>query len=126
MTIYGVDVLGPDGLRHPFTELADSPQEWRVIFTKSLHNIRTFLAIHDNFEALSKCVNQVMAQAASKKENPRWVEGNYEPFMLTEPAELEVLQALALMQTSPRKGVPPSPRSMGRFLPEIPKCTYAF
>ena len=126
MTIYGVDVLGPEGLRHPFADLANSPEEWRVIFTKSLQSIRTFLAIHDNFEVLAKCVNQVMAQAASKKENPRWAQGDYQPFMLTEPAELEVVQALALMQTSPRKGIPPSPRSMGRFLPEIPKCTHAF
>ena len=67
-----------------------------------------------------------MASAASKKKNPRWAEGNYEPYEMIEPAELEVLQALALMQLSPRRSIPASPRSMQRFFPEIPKCTYAF
>jgi hypothetical protein len=52
--------------------LADLPEEWRVIFIKSLQSVRTFPAIHDNVEVLAKCVNQVMGQAASKKENPRW------------------------------------------------------
>src|ERR1700730_4453827 len=46
--------------------------------------------------------------------------------MMIEPAELEVVQALALMQLSSRKRIPVSPGSMHRFLPEIPKCTYAF
>ncbi len=126
MTIYGVDVVDPEELKRPFATLADTPEEWRGIFGKSLHSIRGFLAVHDSFEVLAKCVSQVMASEASKKENPRWPEGDYEPFMLIEPAELEIVQALALMQLSPRKSIPASPRSIGRLLPEIPKCAYAF
>jgi hypothetical protein len=126
MTIYGVDEVDLEKLRHPFTGLADTSDEWHSIFSRSLQTIRTFLAVHDNFEVLAKCVNQVMAGAAAKKENPRWAEGDYEPFMLIESAELEVVQALALMQLSPRRSIPASPGSMYRFLSEIPKCTYAF
>jgi hypothetical protein len=39
-----------------------------------------------------------MASTASKKENPRWVLENYEQYELIEPAECEIIQALALMQ----------------------------
>jgi hypothetical protein len=46
--------------------------------------------------------------------------------MLIEPAELEIVQALALMKVSPCKSVPAGPRGMHRFLPKIPLCTYAF
>jgi hypothetical protein len=126
MTIYGVDEVDVEKLKHPFATLGDTPEEWRGIFGKSLQSIRTFLAAHDGFEVLAKCINQAMASAASKKENPHWAEGDYEPFMLIEPAELEIVQALVIMQVSPRKGIPASPGSMHRFLPEIPKCTYAF
>jgi hypothetical protein len=126
MTIYGVDEVDLEKLKHPFAALADTPEEWRAIIGKSLGFIRMFLAEHDAFEVLAKCINQVMADAASKKENPRWVEDGYEPYELIEPAELEVIQALALMQVSPRKGIPASPRSVYRLLTEIPKCTYAF
>jgi hypothetical protein len=126
MTIYGVDELDPEKLKHPFATLADTPEEWRGIFNKSLQSIRTFLAAHDGFEVVAKCINQTIANAASKAENPRWPEADYQPFMLIEPAEVEILQALALMQISARKGIPASPGSMHRFLPEIPKCAYAF
>lgn len=126
-TIYGVDIADLDKLGHPFSSLADTPDDWRAIFNGSLGTIRNFLAAHDAFEVLAKCVNQVMANAAYKKEHPRWAtEGNYDPYELIEPAELEILQALALMQLSPRKMVPASPGSLQRFFPEITKSTYAF
>ena len=124
--MYGFDDIDLEALRLPFAALADTPAEWRVIFGQSLQSIRTFLAVHDGFEVLAKCTNQVRATAAFKEENPRWPVGNYEPFMLMEPAELEVVQALALMQVSPRKSIPASPRNMARLLAEIPKCAYAF
>lgn len=126
MTIYVVDEADLSKLEHPFAALADKPEEWRVIFGKSLQTIRVFLAAHDGVEVLAKCVHQAMVGAASRKENPRWVLNKYEPFELIEPAELEVVQALSLMQVSSRKSIPASPGSMHRFLPEIPKCTYAF
>ena len=126
-TIYGVDVIDPDKLTHPFSELAHTPDGWRVIFNGSLDAITRFLAAHDPFEVLAKCVHQVMVNAAYREDNPRWgAEGRYEPYELIEPAELEILQSLALAQLPPRKMVPASPGSMQRFLPEIPKCTYAF
>ena len=126
MTIYGVDQVDAEELRHPFAGLAETPEQWRCIFNESLQSIRAFLAAHDNLEIVAKCVHQAMVGATKKKENPRWAEGEYEPWMLIEPAELEVVQALALMQLSPRKQIPASPASMQRLLPEIPKCSYAF
>jgi hypothetical protein len=126
MTIYGVDDFNSENLKHPFAALADTPGEWRFVFERSLHSIKTFLAAHDSFEVLAKCVNQAMADSAAKKENPRWAIEDYEPFMLMEAAELEVVQALVLAQVSPRKNIPFSPVSMHRFLPEIPKCSFAF
>jgi hypothetical protein len=126
MTIYGVDEVDLDKLKEPFATLAETPEEWRIVFDSSLKSIRAFLAVHDGFEVLAKCINLAMANAAAKKENPRWSEGDYEPFMLIEPAELEVVQALSLMQVSPRKAIPASPARMHHFLPEIPKCAYAF
>jgi hypothetical protein len=124
MSIYGVDEVEP--LKHPLAALAETPEEWRAIFNDSLLSARKFLAAHDSFEVLARCVNQVMANSAYKKDDPRWLEGEYELFMLTEPAELELIQALALMQLSPRKSVPASPRNVQRFLAEISKWTYAF
>jgi hypothetical protein len=103
MTIDGVDVIDPDKLRHPFAGLADTPDEWRGIFGKSLNSIRAFLAMHDGLEVLAKCTNQVMASAAYKKENPHWPVGTYEPYELIEPAELEIIQGLVLMQVSPQE-----------------------
>jgi hypothetical protein len=126
MSIYGVDEIEPDKLRHPFAALADTPEEWRVVFDTSIQFIRAFLAAHDNFEILAKCINQTILNAASKEENPRWAVEEYESFMLIESAELEIAQALALMQISPRRSIPASPRSMYRLLCEIPKCTHAF
>lgn len=128
MRISGVDEIDPEILtqRHPFSGLADTPEEWRSLFSKSVDSIRTFLAVHDGIEVLAKCVNQTLASAEYKKRNPRWVLESYQPYELVEPAELEVLQALSLMQILPRKSIPASPGSMHRFLPEMPKCTYAF
>jgi hypothetical protein len=77
MTIYGVDVVDPEKLKRPFAELAETPDEWRGIFGKSLSTIRTFLAVHDGLGVLAKCVNQAMVNEASKKEHPRWSEGHH-------------------------------------------------
>ena len=124
-SIYGVDEADLEKLQHPFATLADTPEQWRSIFDRSLGFIRSFLTVRDSASVIAKCVNQAMASAAARKEDPRWMEGSYEPFMLIEPAELEFVQALALMQVSACK-VPASPGSLSRLLPEIPKCTYAF
>jgi hypothetical protein len=126
MTIYGVDAVDPEHVRHPFEALANTPQEWRFVFDRSFDTIKTFLAAHDGAEVLAKCINQAMASAAAKRDDPRWLLEEYEPFMLVESAELEIVQAVALMQVTRRKNVPASPGSMHRFLPEIPKCSYAF
>lgn len=128
MAMYGVDVIEPEILdtQHPFAELADTPDEWRSIFNKSVQDVRKFLAIHDGLAVIAKCTNQAMVIEASRKENPRWFLDQYQPYELIEPADIEILQALALMQVSPSKAVPASPGSMHRFLPEIPKCTFAF
>ena len=50
MTIYGVDEVDVEKLKHPFATLGDTPEEWRGIFGNSLQSIRTFLAAHDGFE----------------------------------------------------------------------------
>ena len=126
--MHGVDVIEPELLEthHPFADLADTPDEWRSVFNKSIQDIRKFLAIHDSFAVVAKCTNQAMVAEAWRKENPRWFLEKYQPYQLIEPADLEILQALALMQTSSPKAVPASPGSMHRFLSEVPKCTFAF
>ena len=106
MSMYGFDQVDLETLKHPFAALAHTHEEWRSVFVNSLGSISRFLAAHDGFEVLAKCVNQVIANTAFKEENPRWVEGNYEPFILIEPAELEIVQALMLMQLLPRKEHP--------------------
>jgi hypothetical protein len=126
MSIYGVGEVDLERLKHPFAALTETPEEWHAVFDNSLQSIRMFLAAHDSFELLSRCVSQVIANAAYKEKNPRWLEGYYELFLLIEPAELELIQALALMQLSPRKSIPAAPGSLHRFLSEIPKWTYAF
>ena len=52
--------------------------------------------------------------------------GNYAPYQLIEPTDLEILQALVLMQLSPGRMVPASPGSFERFFKDIAKTTYAF
>jgi len=128
MVMHGVDVIDPEILEihHPFAALADTPDGWRSIFNTSIQNVRKFLQIHDGFAIIAKCTNQAMAVEAWRKENPRWFLEKHEPYELIEPADLEIMQALALMQTSPPKAVPASPGSMHRLLPEIPKCAFAF
>ena len=34
--IYGVDVIDFDTLRHPFSDLANMPDDWRAVFSGSL------------------------------------------------------------------------------------------
>jgi hypothetical protein len=42
--IYGVDTIDPRTLIHPLAGLADTPEEWRIIFDKSLKFISGFLS----------------------------------------------------------------------------------
>ena len=126
MTIYGFGEVDLEELRHPFAGLAKTPEEWRRVFSKSLQSVRIFLAIHDSLEVIAKCVNQARANATFQNDNPGWLKEKYDLSMLIGPAELKVLQALALMQVSSRKRIPASPGSIRRFLPEVLKCLFAF
>lgn len=124
--IHGVEEVDPGTLSHPFMNLAETADEWRVIFDQSIRFVRGFLAAHDSFEVLSRSVYQVIMGSAARRGNPRWPLEPKEPWELIEPSELEVLQALALMQTCARKRVPSSPRHILNFLSEFPKCGYSF
>jgi hypothetical protein len=124
--MYGFDEADVEKLKAPFEDLAETPEEWRVIFDKSLRKIRTFLASRDAFGILAKCADVALGNLARHKENPRWPEQDYDPFELIEQPELEVLQALALMHPSNASRVPASPRNMHEFLPEVPKSLIAF
>jgi hypothetical protein len=44
--IYGVDVVDPNKLRHPFSGLTDTPDDWRGIFNGSLDESPSGVSIH--------------------------------------------------------------------------------
>jgi hypothetical protein len=127
MAIYGVDIVDHEELKHPFSDLADSPEEWRTIFAEALRRIESFLGRHDPFEVLAKTSTQLRANVAAK--NEKMLTGDMTGVVnqiLTEHAEVEILQALALMQTSNPKMVPASPGNLQRILPELTKSVLAF
>jgi hypothetical protein len=125
-SIHGADEVDLGSLKHPFADLAETPEEWRAVFSHALQFVRDFLATHDAFEVLSRSVYQVSNILAARQENPRWPLEPMKPWEIMEPSELEVLQALALKQTSPRKKIPASPGNMQKFLSEFPKCSHSF
>lgn len=106
MGIYGVNTITFEGLEHPFGKLADSPEGWRRVFEESIGSIRGFLAARDPWAILARTSTQLLANVAAKREQVR--AGNLSGavnHVLTEPVDVEILQALALMQTSsPKKG----------------------
>jgi hypothetical protein len=127
MEIYGVDIVDQEKLRHPLSDLADSPEGWRAVFEEALHSITKFLAARDPFEILAKTSSQLRANVAAKKERllAADVSGAVNQ-ILTEAVEVEILQALALMQTSNPKRVPASPGNLEQFFPELTKSVFAF
>lgn len=124
--IPGVDIVEPDTVRHPLAHLAETPEGWRRIFNEALRSVRLFLSVHDPIGTLAKCVDVVAASAEPKKANPRWIIDNPPAHHLIEQAELEFMQAVSLMQSSPPKSVPASPMSMHKFFPHLPKITASF
>ncbi len=67
MNILGATSVDQEQLRIPFDDLANSPAEWRTIFTQSLNSIFTSLGSHDPIELLSKTSTQSQITYASKK-----------------------------------------------------------
>jgi hypothetical protein len=127
MGIYGVDTIDPESLQRPFGKLADTPEGWRKVFEASLQTIRRFLAARDPWAIVAKTSTQLLANMAAKKEQVR--AGNLVGavnHILTETVDVEILVALALMQTSTRKMIPASPANMQRLFPELGKIVSAF
>ena len=127
MPIYGVDTIDIEGLERPFANLADSPEGWRSVFEKSMASIRRFLAARDPWAIVAKTSTQLLANTAARTEQVR--AGNLSGAVnriLSEAVEVEVLLALALMQTLGPKKVPAFPASMGRLFPELGKVAFAF
>jgi hypothetical protein len=127
MGIYGVRTLELEQLEHPFENLADSPEEWRAIFEATLQSISRFLASHDPFEILAKASSQLLANSFAKKE--QIAVGNIVGAVkeiLTEQAEVEILQALVLRQLSAAKLVPAAPSNLERFFSSLTKAPMAF
>jgi hypothetical protein len=127
MPIHGVDTIDLDGLERPFSNLADSPEGWRSVFEKSLASIRCFLAARDPWAIVAKTSTQLLANTAARTKQVR--DGDLSGAVkrvLSEAVEVELLLALALMQTSGPKKVPASPASMERLFPELGKAVFAF
>lgn len=104
-------------MRHPLASLANSPKEWKIIFEETLARLCQFMAAREPFE--------VLARTASLR---LWGDQPNSPAVPTgiEQADVEVLQAIALMQSSPIKHVPTSPRNFERIWPEVSKHVFAF
>ena len=125
--IYGADTIDLRTLDHPLVGLANTPQGWRAVFERSLDFMRMFLRTHDPFEILAKTSCQVLSNLALKEKYLS--KGDVKSAVILAPselAEIEVLQALALMQTVPRKRIPAAPSNMERFFNELPKLPFAF
>src|SRR5258708_34853665 len=115
--IHGFGIVDSSTMRHPLASLANSPKEWETIFEKTLARLNQFMAAREPFE--------VLARTASLR---LWGDQPNSPAASTgiEQADVEVLQALALMQGSPIKRVPTSPRNFERIWPELSKHVFAF
>src|SRR5437667_9877418 len=101
MSIYGLQTVSSDSLEHPFESLANSPDQWRAIFQETVSSISRFLAAHDPIEVLSKTSTQQLMNSYARKEQIAAGDiVNSAMQMLSEQAEVEILQALVLMQCS--------------------------
>lgn len=127
MSIYGVGTVDLEQLEHPFEGIASTAEDWRVVFEESMQSISRFLAAHDPIEILAKTSCQLLINTAAKKE--QIAAGNIVNSIkeiLTEQAEVEVLQALVLWQSSSTKMVPASPTNLERFFSLLTKAPFAF
>jgi hypothetical protein len=126
--IYGVASIDPETIRdHPAIALAKSPEDWHQIFNQAVQFVTKFLAVHDPFEIVAKTSCQVLVTLRRKKEYIS--QGDVKAAVGLSPSELaevELVHALALMQTTPRKRIPAAPSSMERFFTELPKLAYGF
>jgi hypothetical protein len=126
--IYGVGTIDPETIRdHPSISLAAKPEEWQQIFNQAVQFLKKFLLTHDPFEIAAKTSCQVLVTLGAKKQLIS--EGNVKAAVSLSPseiAEVELVHALALMQTAPRKRIPAAPSNMQRFFNELPKLVYGF
>jgi hypothetical protein len=112
---------------HPSNALADDPEEWRQIFDQAVQFVTRFLAIHDPFEIAARTSCQVLLALSTKKKYI--LQGDVKAAMALSPselAEIELVHALALMQTQRRKRIPAAPSNMERLFTELPKLFYGF
>jgi hypothetical protein len=112
---------------HPSIALANNAKDWREIYDGAVRSVTKFLAIHDPFEIVANTSCQVLLALGTKKEHIS--QGDVKAAVAVSPselAEIELVHALALMQTARRKRTPAAPSNMERFFTELPKIFYGF
>ena len=124
--IPGAAQVEPEDLHDPLNHLADSTEKWDVIFHESLNSIQRLLSTRDCLSALAKCAMLAVFNERRQIEN---CVSSSEPdrlFPLLRQPHIEFLYALCLMQPSPSKLVPTSPRNMTRIMNDTVKCIHSF
>lgn len=115
--IDGLDVVELESIASSFQNLAETPEEWAEVFARSLSEVRGFIHARNAIEIVAKSATQMLAEANRRSKSGA-------PGL--EQADIEVLQALVLMETLNSTKIPTSPANFERFWPVLQRNVFAF
>ena len=122
----GAYILDPNTIQDPFSGIANTPDEWRSVFTDSLLWLQRFLASRNPYSILARTSSLVVLNESYKQQNTDWFTTDYSTFRLLGQPELEFLQVLILCNIPINITVPTSPKNTERFIDTLTKCKHAF
>jgi hypothetical protein len=123
--IPGAASLELEEIQHPLLGLAKTPAEWSPLFNDSLSVIKNFVSVRDGLEIVAR--SSSWWQDAAFKRREAILSGTFqklELYEVIESAEIEVLQALTLMQAP--KAIPTSPGNFVRLWSKLAVNIAAF
>ncbi len=122
----GVATVSLDALRRPFADEGSTPEEWQAIFAEKIKSLEAHFGRHDPIELIAKSSGQLIVNASIRKKKIEDGDLAAVNATLTEFADVEIVQALALRTALPHTKVPASPGHMARFFPLPEHSIFAF
>jgi hypothetical protein len=122
----GVGTVTMGAFRRPFETEASTPEEWRALFGAKIKAIEDHFLRHNPVELIAKTSAQLLANAAARQRKVESGDLIAVNATLTELADVEIVQALALRTAPPHTAIPASPSHMARFYPLAEHSILAF
>jgi hypothetical protein len=114
--VYEYDFIKLEDIKHPFSDLKRSIDEWGIIHKKTGLRIREFVAARDPLSIISRSATQAIQRQNS----------SFEDYWALEQADVEILLAIYLMEGKGRQSTPTAPINVERLWKTLREHVYSF